>query len=97
VKPPIPRSTTNNVKPLWSASGSVRATTTTRSLLTPDEMNVLEPLMIQSSPSRTAEVRMPARSLPAPGSVIATARINSPLTIPGIQRFFCSSVARPLK
>ena len=43
----------------------------------PEEMKVLEPLMIQSSPSRTAEVRMPARSLPAPGSVIAIAMIVS--------------------
>ncbi len=42
----------------------------------PDEMNVLEPLRIQSSPSRTAEVLMPARSLPAPGSVIAIATID---------------------
>jgi len=29
-------------------------------------------------PSRTAEVLIPARSLPAPGSVIATAPISSP-------------------
>ena len=63
----------------------------------PDEMKVLDPLMIQSSPSRTAEVRMPARSLPAPGSVIATARISSPLAMPGIHRAFCSSFARCLK
>ena len=67
----------------------------------PDEMNVLEPLTIQSAsspePSRTAEVRMPARSLPAPGSVIATAMIVSPLVMPGSQRFFCSSLVRSLK
>ena len=63
----------------------------------PDEMNVLEPLRIQSSPSRTAEVRMPARSLPAPGSVIAIATMVSPLMIPGSHRFFCSSLANVLK
>ena len=59
-------------------------------------MNVLEPLTIQS-PSRTAEVRIPARSLPAPGSVIAIATIVSPLAMPGSQRFFCSSLASSLK
>ena len=63
----------------------------------PEEMNVLEPLTIQSSPSRTAEVRMPARSLPAPGSVIAMAMISSPLAMPGSQRCFCSSLHRSLK
>ena len=36
---------------------------------------------------------MPARSLPAPGSVIATATISSPLMMPGSQRCFCSSLA----
>lgn len=35
---------------------------------------------------------MPCRSLPAPGSVIAIAEISSPLTSPGSQRRFCSSV-----
>jgi hypothetical protein len=60
-------------------------------------MNVLEPLTIQSSPSRTADVRMPARSLPAPGSVIATAMMVSPLVMPGSQRCFCSSFVRSLK
>ena len=75
----MPRSTTSSEKPLCPASGSVRATTMTRSELMPAEMNVLEPLRIQSSPSRTAEVLMPARSLPAPGSVIAIAPISSPV------------------
>ena len=35
---------------------------------------------------------MPARSEPAPGSVIATAVISSPEAMPGSQRCFCSSV-----
>ena len=39
---------------------------------------------------------MPWRSLPAPGSVIAMAVIVSPLTQPGSQRRFCSSVPRLL-
>ena len=37
-------------------------------------------------------VRMPARSEPVPGSVIAIANIISPEMNPGSQRFFCSSV-----
>jgi hypothetical protein len=41
----------------------------------------------------TAEVRMPCRSDPAPGSVIAIAEIRSPETSPGSQRCFCSSFA----
>ena len=40
----------------------------------------------------TADVRMPWRSDPAPGSVIAMAEISSPLTRPGSQRCFCSAV-----
>ena len=63
----------------------------------PDEMNVLAPLTIQSSPSRTADVRIPARSLPAPGSVIAIATIVSPLAMPASQRRFCSSVHSRMK
>ncbi len=59
----------------------------------PFVMNVFAPLTIQSSPSRTARVWMPARSDPVPGSVIATAVIVSPATIPGSQRAFCSSLA----
>ena len=57
-------------------------------------MNVFDPLSTQPSPSLRAVVRMPCRSLPAPGSVIAMAVISSPLQKPGSQRCFCSSVAR---
>ncbi len=57
-------------------------------------MKVFEPLSTHSSPSRTAVVRMPRRSLPAPGSVIATAEIVAPLANPGSQRAFCSGVPR---
>jgi hypothetical protein len=45
-------------------------------------MNVFEPLMTNSSPSRIAVVRMPATSEPAPGSVIPRLPTYSPL-IPG--------------
>lgn len=40
-----------------------------------------------------AVVFMPARSEPVPGSVMAMAYIEAPLTKSGSQRFFCSSVA----
>ena len=44
------------------------------------------------SPSRRARVVRPATSLPAPGSVIATAVMVRPAVMPGIQRAFCAGV-----
>ena len=55
-------------------------------------MNVLAPLMMYSSPSRTAVVAMDATSEPAPGSDMASARMVRPLMIPGSQRSACSGV-----
>ena len=43
-------------------------------------IQILRPLMIQSSPSRTAVVIMPAGSPPAPGSEIPIAETVSPRT-----------------
>jgi hypothetical protein len=43
------------------------------------------------SPSRIARVRIALRSLPPPGSVRPSAPTISPDTMPGNQRFFCSS------
>lgn len=63
----------------------------------PLEMNVLEPFSSQWSPLSSAVVRMPWRSEPAPGSVIAMAVMISPLQKPGSQRRFCSSVASPVR
>jgi hypothetical protein len=57
-------------------------------------MNVFAPLSTHPSPSLTARVLMPCRSLPVPGSLIAIAVISSPLQKPGSQRCFCSSVAK---
>ena len=62
------------------------------SALIPLVMKVFEPLSTQWSPSRTAFVLMPCRSLPVPGSVIAIAEISSPDANPGSQRCFCSSL-----
>ena len=65
--------------------------------LMPLVMNVLAPDSTQASPSLTAAVRMPCRSLPAAGSVIAIAPINSPVAMGGSQRAFCSSVPRSMR
>ena len=73
-------------------SGLVLTTTMTRSHIWPFEMKVFWPEMTYSSPSRTARVRMPCRSLPVPGSVIAMAQTVSPATMRGSHFFFCSSV-----
>ena len=55
-------------------------------------MKVLAPLTTYSSPSRIAVACIEARSEPTPGSVIAIAVISSPATIPGSQRWRCSSL-----
>ena len=55
-------------------------------------MKVLAPLTTYSSPRRTAVVRMALRSLPVPGSVMASADMAVPPYSPGSQRPFCSSV-----
>ncbi len=56
-------------------------------------MKVLDPLITQPSPSRTAVVFSAARSEPPDGSVIPMPMIASPEAIPpGSQRCFCSSV-----
>jgi hypothetical protein len=69
----------------------------TRSALMPLVMNVFDPLSTHSSPSRRAVVVRPCRSEPAPGSVMAIAVMISPLTRPGSQRRFCSSVVSPMR
>src|SRR5262245_804412 len=55
-------------------------------------VQILEPLMIHSSPSRTAEVCAPATSEPPDGSERSCIQISSPLKIFGKCSFFCSSV-----
>ena len=66
-----------------SLTAGSRAARITRSQITPLEMKVLVPLRATSSPSSAAVVVIEARSLPAPGSVMATAVTMSPLTQPG--------------
>ena len=55
-------------------------------------MNRLDPLITQSSPSRTARVRRPAGFEPAPGSVSAKDATTSPEAIRSSQEAFCASV-----
>src|ERR1700730_16909963 len=76
-----------------SAVGLVLTTTMTRSHIWPFEMNVFWPEMTYSSPWRSARVRMPCRSLPVPGSVMAIAQPISPEPMRGSHFFFCSSLA----
>ena len=54
-------------------------------------MNVLEPLITNSSPSRTARVLIPATSEPASGSVIPRQRIFVPWIAGTTHSCLCSS------
>ena len=65
-----------------------------QSAIPPLVMNILVPLMTKPSPSRCAVVLMAATSEPASGSVTAMAVSTSPVTIPGSQRAFCSSLPK---
>ena len=49
---------------------------------------------MKRSPSRTARVDSPARSLPAPGSLMPSAAVRSARMIGTAQRCFCSSVPK---
>ena len=93
VKPGVSRSTTSRLSPRCRLAGSVRTAVITRSALIPLVMNVFAPLTTYSSPSTRAEVAIPARSEPAPGSVIAIAVISSPDAIRGNQRSCCCAEA----
>ena len=75
-----------------ASSGLVFATVITTSACAPLVMNVFEPLMTYSSPSRMALVLTLCRSDPVPGSVIAMAPTASPLASFGSHSCFCSSV-----
>ncbi len=72
--------------------GSVRTTRMPQSQNCAPEVQIFWPLTTQSSPSRTALLRRPARSEPAEGSEKSWHQISSPESSRGIQRFFCSGV-----
>ena len=78
-----------------SSAGRVRAKTMNRSAIGALVMKRLSPLMIQSSPSRTALVRKPDGFDPAPGSVSANEATTSPVAIRSSHCAFCSSVPNP--
>ena len=76
------------------ASGSVRASTKIQSAYCPSVVQVFCPLTIQSSPSRTAVVRSPARSEPASGSEKPWAHQMSSDAVGGRKRSFISLLAK---
>ena len=75
-------------------SSEVLAKTVKKSANPPLVIQIFSPFRIQSSPSRTAVVRMPAASEPAPGSVRQNAATSSPVASRGSQRAFFSSVPK---
>ncbi len=88
---PIERSTRKAVwPPRWPLSASVTAITIAKSASTPLVMKVFSPLRTQSSPSRTARMRIAVASEPASGSVIAKQEIRSP-SIVGSRNSCCCS------
>ncbi len=91
--PSIPLSSTK-AEMLWPRVplGSVTAKTTQVSPTLPWVVKVLAPFRIQPPSTRSARVRVPAASEPAPGSVRLQAPIFSPLASGTSQRCFCSSL-----
>ncbi len=76
------------------ASGSVRTKVSSTSESCAPEVHTFCPLTTKWSPSRTARVRSPARSDPAPGSLIPSEAVMSPRSS-GMAHFcFCSGVPK---
>ena len=92
LKPGVPASTMKAL--IWpdSASRSVRAVTMYVSATPALVMNRLDPFTTQQSASRSARVRVPRESLPAPGSVRPYAPSFSPEASGRRYRSFCSCV-----
>jgi hypothetical protein len=76
----------------FGAAGSVRTKVSRTSASWAPEVHTFCPSTTYSSPSRTARVRNPARSEPAPGSLIPSAAVISARRIGTAQRRFCSGV-----
>ncbi len=70
---------------------SVRAHTVATSAMLPLVIHILVPLRTQSSPSRTARVRMPAGLEPKSGSVRPKQPIAVPAASSGSHCCFCAS------
>ena len=86
VNPAVPRGTRKPRMP-----SSVRAHTVATSAMLPLVIHILLPVRIQSEPSRTARVRMPAGLEPKSGSVSPKQPIASPPASRGSHSSFCSS------
>ncbi len=85
-KPFAPRGTRKPAMP-----SSVRAQTVATSAMLPLVIHILLPVRIQSEPSRTARVRIPAGFEPKSGSVSAKQPIASPAASLGSHSRLCSS------
>ena len=75
-----------------STPSSARAHTTATSATEPLVIHILEPLRIQSEPSRRAVVRMPPGLEPKSGSVSPKQPMASPVAIEGSHCSRCSSL-----
>ncbi len=83
LKPGVSASTTIIDNPPSESLPPVRATTRQKFANLPLVMKVFDPLITHSLPSSRAVVRMPRRSLPVPGSVMAIEPTSSPEQHPG--------------
>lgn len=83
--------TTKPRMPAPPAVSSVRAQTTATPATEPLVIHALRPVRIQSVPSRSARVRIPAGSEPWSGSVRPKQPMISPAAMPGSHRCRCSS------
>ena len=77
--------------PADDAEDSTAAQIRAASAVDPPEIHILEPLIIQSPPSRRARVRIADGSEPASASVRPKHPMISPAAIPGNHSRFCSS------
>src|SRR5438105_1621142 len=93
-KPGRPFSSRNAVTPFCLSPGSVSASTTKTSPTVPWVMNILVPFSNQPLSLRTAVVRIPAASLPLPGSVSAQAASFFPAAMSGMKRLRSSSLPK---
>ncbi len=84
----------NELIPLLPADGLVTAVTTNTSPIPACVMKRFEPLRRYTSPRRTAVVRVPPASLPAPSSVSPKPPSTRPLASGGTYRSRCASVPK---
>ena len=91
-KPAMPFSMSSRLNASALLPSPVLTNVTMTSAVLPLEMNVFAPLTMYPPSTLFAVVFVPRRSLPAPGSVIASAPRISPVAMPGSHFSFCSCV-----